>query len=547
MNKLNWKYLFIFITLCLLFLGSLAINKPYNVDNRDFEVQRIRSSYTEDYTNETIINGDFSTLDPWKSSITGDLKDVNASTSPNQANYDIYGEQKIFSEISGTPISSDWTRVNNPKFPYLPDTSTINSEGCYVSHLWEEVADQTPSVHWERNISMPVDMSDYIITGVTLSAIVNATVTASPGDWNGMGVECPGDSVTDSATYDYVRFYVLFSDLTKSKIYEVAYNQTIDIGKDSAGTTDTMPDTFLTTVSEEDLIFYLTSVLSTDNRNFTVTLGIRIWCEDNFVSDRDNWNSLLIKSCNLSFTYEKKINQFSTVSWYQNTEKVFSGDNLQITGGNLKFEYKINQLWPTSLSPNSEIRILLNNNSLLETVKLSGATDEFEEAKTGGFDVTYLILKDVNLTLSLQLFIADEFPLTDNLTISITDVSLEISYLLFFPDPEDEPWIFSGLFIIASIATVTLTGLLIAYIKVWRFPIPIRKVRKYNKTLTSEKDPDVKIFNRESAFNKKYQDELSKTSKFLKGTPVDGKILREKMLGKPENQAIDKASGKLQK
>ncbi|MFX0057482.1 MAG: hypothetical protein ACFE85_08270 [Candidatus Hodarchaeota archaeon] len=535
MNKVNWKYLFIFIALFLILLGSLSFGKFYNVDSKEFEVQKVRTSYTEDYINETIINGDFSPIDPWKSSITGDGRDVNASTSPGQANYDISGEQKQFSDISGTPLSSDWTRVNNPEFPYLPDTSTINSGGCYVSHAWSELADQTPSVHWDRNMTIKEDMSDYIITSASLTAVVNAS-----GNTN---LETPGDSMTDFATYDYVKFYVLFSDLIKSKVYEVAYNQTVDIGRDTASNPHLMPDTYMINVSEQDLRFYLSSVLSTDNHNFTVTLGIRIWCEDNRLSDSDTWNYIYIKSCDLTFTYERKINQFSTVSWYQNTEKVFSGDNLQITRGILKFDFKINQLWPTSLSPNSEIRILINNNSLLETVKLSTAGLSFDDAKINGFDVTYLILKDVNISLSLQMFIADEFALTDNLTISITDVSLEISYLLFFADPEDEPWIFSGLFIIALIATATLTGLLIAYIKVWRFPIPIRKVRKYSKTLTSEKAPDVKIFDRERAFNKKFQDELGKTAKYLKGAPIDGKILREKMLGKPEGQA----SGKIKK
>ena len=524
--KVNLKYLYIFITLFLLCLGFLSVSNFYNGDSKEYELQRLKISYTDHYLNETIINGDFSPVEPWKSSITGDLNDVGASISPGQANYEISGEQKQFSDISGTPLSSDWTRVNNPEFPYLPDTSTINSGGCYVSHSWNELADQTPSVHWDRNLTMHESMSDYVITSASLTVVVNASANTN--------VECPGDSMTDYGTYDYVKFYVLISDLSKSKVYEVAYNQTVDIGQDSASNPHLMPDTYMINVTEQDLMFYLSSVLSTDNHNFTVTLGIRIWCEDNRFSDSDTWNYLYIKSCDLSFTYEKRINQFSTVSWYQNTEKMFSGDNLQITGGNLKFDYKINQLWSPSLSPNSEIRIFINNNPLLETVKLSGAGLSFNESKIGGFDVTFLILKDVNISLSLQMFIADEFPLTDNITISITDISLEISYLLFFPDPEEEPWIFSGLFIIASIATVVLAGFLIAYIKVWRFPIPIRKVRKYNKTLAKEKGPDLKIVTRKTAFNKNYHEELKKTDKILKGTPMDGKILKDKLLDKKE-------------
>ena len=522
--KIDAKYLYIFITLSLLSLSSLSVSNFYDGDSNEHEFQGLRSSYTEDYLNETIINGDFSPVEPWKSSVTGDINDVSASTSPGQANYEISGEQKQFSNVSGTPLSSDWTRINNPEFPRLPDTSTINGGGCYVSHVWSELADQTPSVHWDRNLTIGESMSDYVITSASLTAVVNASANTN--------VECPGDPMTDYGTYDYVKFYVLISDLSKSKVYEAAYNQTVNIGQDTEGNPHLMPDTYMINVSEQDLMFYLSSALSTDNHNFTVTLGVRIWCEDNRLSDSDRWNYIYIKSCDLTFTYEKKINQFSTVSWYQNTGKVFSGDNLQITGGNLKFDYKINQLWSTSLSPNSEIRIFINNNSLLETVKLSEAGLSFNEAKIGGFDITYLILKDVDISVSLQMFIADEFPLTDDFTISITNISLEISYLLFFPDPVDEPWIFSGLFIIASIATLVLAGILIAYIKVWRFPVPVRKVRKYRKTLSSHKTPGVGIVSQKTSFSTHYHQELKKTDKFLKGAPMNGKITRGKLLDK---------------
>jgi len=165
--KVDKKYLYIFITLFLLNLGSLSVSNFYNGDSKEHEFQGLRSSYTEDYLNETVINGDFSPVEPWKSSVTGDINDVSASTSPGQANYEISGEQKEFSNVSGTPLSSDWTRINNPEFPRLPDTSTINGGGCYVSHSWNELADQTPSVHWDRNLTIGESMSDYVITSAS--------------------------------------------------------------------------------------------------------------------------------------------------------------------------------------------------------------------------------------------------------------------------------------------------------------------------------------------------------------------------------------------
>jgi hypothetical protein len=536
------KKTYIYLTILSLLFISFYF---YNFINQNSLVrnEKIRTSAIDEFTKEWLDNNNFSgTIDPWNSIISGDTSDVNATFNQGQANYKINGEQRTFSEISGTPILSEWTKVHNSEFPTYPDNSDITSEGCWVSHDWYEDAYQSPSVHWDRNITIPVDMSDYIITSASIKAVVNGTVTAYPGGVSsspqGWGIETPGDQTGptqgDNAQFfigDYVRFYVLLSDLTKGKVYEVAYNQTVDLGKDSAGSYDYMYDTLMVNVSQEDLIFYLTSVLSSDNHNFTISLGIRIWCEDNWWSDRDRWDDLLIKSCNLTFTYQKKIDQFTTISWYQEGNTI-SGDNVQITGGNLKFKYKINQNWPISLSPNSELQIFINNNTLLESVKLSSAGLSFTEAKTGGFDMTYLLLKDVNISLSIKLFLADEFPLVQNLTLSITDVSLQITYTVFTPETGEEPWLFAGLFIIAAIAAAVISGLLIAYIKVWRFPIPIRKLRKHRKALPSEKDPDVKIVTREAAFKGSFHKEVSKTSKFLKGPPLNGKIEKDKLFKK---------------
>jgi hypothetical protein len=369
-----------------------------------------------------------------------------------------------------------------------------------------------------------------------LTAVVNGTVTASPGDWGGRGVETPGDVTgsgsTQNFTFDYVRFYVLFSDLTKEKVYEVSYNQTVDLGKDSAGTTDSLSDTLMSNVPEEDLIFYLTSVLSSDFQNFTITLGMRIWCEDNFISDRDNWNSLLIKSCDFNFTYQKKVNQFTKISWNQ-IGNTITGDNVEITGGNLRFQYKIDQDWPISLSPNSEIQVLINGNPLLETFKLSTASTEFQEARSGGLDVKNSLLKDVNISVSILVFMGDNFPLAQNYTISITDVFLRISYIRTTVDLIDEPWFFTGLFILTAAGVAVLTGLLIAYIKIWRFPIPIRKVRKYEKTLDSEKVPDVPIIKRNMAFKRIFQNETKNSSKFFRSsTPPSEKSTGKKIIEK---------------
>jgi hypothetical protein len=132
------------------------------------------------------------------------------------------------------------------------------------------------------------------------------------------------------------------------------------------------------------------------------------------------------------------------------------------------------------------------------------------------------------------LVIADDFGLDRKIEVSIDDVYLLISYTETIPDTIEEPWIATGFFIITAIATLVLGGFLIMYIKVWRFPIPIRKVRKYKKSLRIDKNPDVKVMPGKISFKKNYQDEIKKSNRLLKGTPTDEKIVPDKILDKKE-------------
>jgi len=440
--------------------------------------------------------------------------------------------------------NTDWTAFSNPSLPILPDDYGINGSGCYVSHTWHESVDQTrnnPSIQWKRNITMPVNMSDYIITSASLSAIFNASVQALDHDGGGIevfgdyteGLNPPGD--TQFGIGDFVTFYVLISDLQNTYPFEIAANRTSNLGQDSP-IISFHPDTPMNTIPEDLLIAYLTSVLKTDNYNFTITLGLDIYSEDNeYNVDIDIWRALILRTLNLTFTYEKKIDQFTTVGWSQ-VGKEISGDNVQISYANLKFKYKIDQNW-TDASHNSEIRILINNNPYLDkTIKLRNYiySTAFIEANPEGFDITSLILKDVNISVSIQVYLLDTFGLNRTITISIDDVFLTISYIIFTPDEVLEPWIATGLFIISLFVVGLLSSYLIAYQTYLKYPIPVRKVRKYRKTLAKEKGPDLKIVTRKTAFNKKFHYELKKTGKILKGTQMNGKILKDKLLDKKE-------------
>jgi len=418
------------------------INNFSNSNNNLKDKNPISQGIVQDeYIREWLDNPTFETpIEPWYNTTEGDISDINATVDSNQANYEVLGEKNEYEFYSDLTQDSNWNKSKNPNFPAYPDTSVINASGACVSHYWDESADQSVAVNWNRMLTMPINMSDYFITSANLTAIFNATVQATPSiddnypnEFTG-AIDVMSDSGVDTnptggyfqgSTGDYVRFYVWISDPANDSIFEIAYNQTADLGQDSP-LIDHLDDTVMVTIPKNVLIFYLTSVLSYNFEDFRILIGMRIWCEDNFGQDADNWQLLIIKSVNLTFTYEKKINQFTSLAWSQVGDKI-SGSNIDINNATLNFKYKIDQNW-TNKSPNSEIRIFINNNQYAETIKLSIANSTFQDGKVGGFDVTNLILKNVNITLSIEVYIADTFPLDPKYTISIDNASLVISY-----------------------------------------------------------------------------------------------------------------------
>ncbi len=539
--------LYLFCITALILLNALIIQFNQNQNLQYSEIDRKLKSSTAIPTGGLWVdNPGFSgTYQPWFPQKEGDLTDVNTSYTPNQANFEILGDERAFSEVSGTPTSQDWVQNLNPLFPVLPDNVTIDEHGCKASHLWQDPDDtnQTTSVHWEQIITMPVDMSDYVITSASVSAVFNASVTTKPGGAgvqnSNYGIDAINDTYPQTGDYDSARFYVLISDLLGNEIYEIAWYQTAYLGQDEFPEISYIADSFMNRVLEEALIFYLTSLFDRDNFHFKVTLGIRIKCVDNWNYDNDKWDSLRIKACDLTFDYKKKIDQFTKISWNQEGEDI-SGENKIITNSFLTFKYKIDQSWPELLSPNSEIRILLNNNTHPETIKLKSAITEFQEAKVDGFNLTSLVLKDVDILLSIQIFLADEFLLNQTLTISIDDAELWIYYLIILGDITGEPGYFLWLMIIAAIAATLIGGYFILYQRILKYPIPIRKVRKYRKTLNNESAPAKSITSRDSAFNKVFKKETSTTSKLLKLSTTEKSIKISDKLG---NTTIEKTSG----
>ncbi|MFX0174597.1 MAG: hypothetical protein ACFE85_00035 [Candidatus Hodarchaeota archaeon] len=440
---------------------------------------------------------------PWFILEEGDFSDIDANIGSDQANFLVLGEIKTFNGVSGRPNSSTslgWEQVRNGDFLF-PDVAVVNDSGCFVYHYLNENAAggqvrNYPSVHWKKNVSMPVDMSDYKITSASISVIFNASVSDN--------VDTPNDSYVFPADPDQfdigddVTYYVELSDLNNSYSFRVGEFKSEYLGQynpPSYPAILNITDRDLNYVNDQDLIAALSSILETDGYNFTITLGMDIYCEDNDGSgDHDTWNALIIKTCDLNFTYEKKIDLFTKISWNQEVEGI-SGENVQIRSANLNFKYKIDKLWPT-FAPLSELRFSINDKIYDEgTVRLNSFTTEYQNASLVGYDITNFIEKEVNVSMSFELFIKDSFELNETYNISFDDVYLYIELITI---GEDLSFVIYGL--LGGI--VAIISFMVVYFKVLQYPPLVRKIRKLrNKVEKGKKVKSIMLNKRMDLIN----------------------------------------------
>ncbi|MHA2473521.1 MAG: hypothetical protein ACXAES_09835, partial [Promethearchaeota archaeon] len=438
------------------------------------------------YTKQWIRNSDFSLGDDsWVTSVEGDESDINASIYSEQGKFEIYGEQRSFSLVADPPLALDWSVRDNPNFPDRPDIYEFTSDGCRVSHQFDDItAVQSPSVHWDQNISLPVNMSDYQIKSASIESIVNATVDENLDrleDYlTGDLARLAPDYVVDTYSVgDYIRFYVLISDLEKNQVFEIAYFQTEQIGSSNPPGKDYLYDTYMHTVPQEILVFYLGAVLGSDNSNFTLTLGIRIHIEDNLGSywDQDDFDELFIKSVNFTFIYEKKIDRYSSVSLNQIGASI-NGTNVEIRDAVLNLKFKIDDIWPESLSPNSELSIFINNYEIEKKIKLSEMNSSFQEITIEKSDIKAFILTNINISVSIRVVMADNFVLDRVFTISVDDAYLTISYTIFREDTSPNYFIWVILIILFIVIAILGSLSLRSYVLV------PRKLNKRNALLS---------------------------------------------------------------
>ena len=332
----------------------------YYEDSKD--AYEAKSSAQRTVTTQWINNPTFeSPIEPtwyWENGTDGDNSDMDATTSTGQANFDVLGETRTYSGISGVVNSSTspgWGIFNNSGY-LPPHVALINGSGCFVAHHWDETVGggsgqiyNYPSIRFKKNVSLGVDISDYTIKSASLEVIFNASVDPNIDTPLDEYIE-PGEDLY--AIGDFVTFYVLISDLDNIQSYTVAYNRTKYLGQYGNGNPSilTIPDSPMYVFSEDDIITAINAVLEKDldHSNFTITLGIDIYSEDNDDDgDHDDWDSLMIKTCNFTFTYEKKIDQATTLSWNQDTLKKLDSATDQVTDAKFFFNsiYSF-LLWP---------------------------------------------------------------------------------------------------------------------------------------------------------------------------------------------------------
>ncbi len=527
------------------------------------EFQNLRLSSETTHTTQWLQNPSFDSLvEPWYYDTDGDISDVYPVFSDNVANIQVLGTKGTFSLTENSPENSSWTTRINPDLPAFPvwvdeGSHGLDNDGFFARHQWEEGPIQNPSIQWIHEIEVDTNMSDYIITSANVSGIVSAAVDRNIDVNQSLGDIPEGTNSVNpqGVVYDYIRYYIKIADSDLENEYEIAYYKTTYLGLwiDGLGGVLNIENISMITISEETLKFYLTSVLFKNSTNFSVIVGIDIFCEDNCRTDEDTWDIIHINSLKLSFTFEKKIDQFTTVSLNQDSGRIcdISNYSVKVKDAKLNFKYKIDQKWPDS-SPNSELRIFINNVRVPETIKLIeyNCSPLFQDVQLGGFGVKSLISEKENISISIQLCLADEFELDQIIIISIDDIFLEISYIELIPTVSFSFLLF---WIVIIILLVIVSILSVLSIRSYYF-IPHKKKKTANLLLRTQKFKDAEnmqgilLIHTESGlpiFTKNYSNlmEGKKTlfSGFIQAISVVSDEIYYKKTRKVKSDELDKA------
>ena len=102
---------------------------------------------------------------------------------------------------------------------------------------------------------------------------------------------------------------------------------------------------------------------------------------------------------------------------------------------------------------------------------------------------------------------------------------------------------FQIILIISIIGAILVGVYLTLYLTILKYPKPIRKVRKYSRTLRKTKVSKTDVLDREKAFRTGYSDTTGNSSKFLKGKPSTEEMKIDKLMEKTSKDTIKDLSG----
>ncbi|MCK4780378.1 MAG: hypothetical protein KAT57_09340, partial [Candidatus Lokiarchaeota archaeon] len=127
-------FVILIISSLSLFIGKSTLNKIF-IDTKSFE--GLKTSRTTSHNNISwVVNPTFEDpVDPWFSSINGDKSDVITSTSPNQANIQILGEEYEKEVLLNNETWMNWKEFNKTELVIVPQNTSDVSELCYGTNI----------------------------------------------------------------------------------------------------------------------------------------------------------------------------------------------------------------------------------------------------------------------------------------------------------------------------------------------------------------------------------------------------------------------------
>jgi hypothetical protein len=123
-----------------------------------------------------------------------------------------------------------------------------------------------------------------------------------------------------------------------------------------------------------------------------------------------------------------------------------------------------------------------------------------------------LIPKDENISLTLQIYLADNFLLGENIQISIDDVKLRIGYTVTWTEEVSAiNWI--PLIVILVMAIIILIGGFASYQFYFRFPPMVRDIKKMRGKIDKERETEqMDVMKRDAIVEKILDDKLKETN-----------------------------------